>query len=100
MPFDFFPKKLLKPLFSPALDLLEVVLALCMLPDECEVAEDVRFATSCSFATLAFLAPTVSACSGGTSKVGNMSTCQSGPIYQFSRRGTFNANIFTDGDSN
>jgi hypothetical protein len=64
-----------KPFFSAP---FEEALALCMLPEDCEVAEDERRAVSSSLAFLAFLAPTVSACCGGTSKVGNMATCQCG----------------------
>jgi hypothetical protein len=71
-----------KPFFSAAFDLEEWAFALWMLPEDCDVAEDDRLAVSSSFALLAFLAPTVSACWGGTSKVGNMSTCQCGPIVR------------------
>ena len=57
-----FPNQL-KPLFSVAvLDFAEFAFALWVLPDECDVAEDDRLAVSSSFALLAFLAPTVSAC--------------------------------------
>jgi hypothetical protein len=59
--FLLFPKKL-NPLFASALEFEELAFALCILPDECEVAEDDRLAVSSSFALLAFLAPTVSAC--------------------------------------
>lgn len=50
------------PLFSAALDLPELAVALCVLPEDCEVAVDERLPVSSSFALLAFLAPTVSAC--------------------------------------
>lgn len=43
-----------------------------VLLEECEVVEGDRLVISSSLALLALRAPTVSACSGGTSKVGNM----------------------------
>jgi hypothetical protein len=74
------------PLFSPALDLPGLAATLCVLPDDCDVAVDERLPASSSLALRAFLAPTVSACWGGTSKVGNMSTCQCGPASRAGRR--------------
>jgi hypothetical protein len=50
------------PLLSPALDLPELAVALCVLPEDCEVAVEERLPESSSLALLAFLAPTVSAC--------------------------------------
>lgn len=43
-----------------------------VLPDECDVVDDDRLVMSSSFALLALRAPTVSACCGGTSNVGNI----------------------------
>lgn len=51
-----------KPPLSAALDFEELAVALRVLSDDCDVAEDDRLAVSSSFALLAFLAPTVSAC--------------------------------------
>ena len=51
--------------------LLLVALTLRALPEECEVVDDERFVSS-SLALRALRAPTVSACCGGTSNVGNM----------------------------
>jgi hypothetical protein len=59
--FLLLPKKL-NPLFESDFEFEELAFALCILPDECEVAEDERLAISSSFALLAFRAPTVSAC--------------------------------------
>jgi hypothetical protein len=72
IPFLLFLPNQPNPLFSPDLDFDELAVALCVLSDDCDVAEDKRFAVFSSFALLAFLAPTVSACCGGTSNVGNM----------------------------
>lgn len=45
---------------------------LLLLPDDCEVAVEERLVASSSLAFLFLRAPTVSACWGGTSKVGNI----------------------------
>jgi hypothetical protein len=62
MPFLFLPNQPNPLFFSVPLECMEFALALCMLPEDSEVAEDDRRAVSSSFAFLAFLAPTVSAC--------------------------------------
>jgi hypothetical protein len=51
-----------KPFLSAPANVEEGAFALRMLSEECEVAEDDRLVASSSFALLAFLAPTVSAC--------------------------------------
>jgi hypothetical protein len=54
------------------LETLESALRLRLLPEDCDVAVDERLVASSSFAFLFLRAPTVSACCGGTSKVGNI----------------------------
>ena len=54
------------------LEALDSALRLRLLPEDCDVAVDERLVASSSLAFLFLRAPTVSACCGGTSKVGNI----------------------------